>query len=410
MYGKDWPHYAVDPVFWNNINWMPEHVLASIPAKDHASSEYARKPLGEGPYVVKEWKAGQEIVLEKSSLPFPLGDAKIKTVTYRMFGDGAGVLAALQNGEIDLALGNPAGLTEANAPDLDAIESAGLYQVEWIPEYSYEHLDINVTKPPLDDVRVRRALAYALDRQQLSDTLYYGKKVITDLPLPKGLSWAYPPDSDLSIYPFDLDKAKALLAEAGWDCAAMPCTKTENGQTKRLEFTLMTTDRTDRTRLAQVVQQMWKQLNVGVNLQFLYGRGLFATCSANGPLNCRTFDAAIYTFSTDDSATFNTTYACGAIPNKENNWSGQNYPGWCNPAGAEALNESENNPEIAISREKRLPYLKTFFKAMTDDLPVIYFYGSAVPYPHRVNWVNFRSGSTQYSLPTWNSWEWEVSR
>ena len=58
----------------------------------------------------------------------------------------------------------------------------------------------------------------------------------------------------------------------------------------------MTTDRADRQKLAQVIQAQWKAVNVGTNIQFLYGRGLFATCSAGGPLNCRTFDAAIYTW------------------------------------------------------------------------------------------------------------------
>ncbi len=57
----------------------------------------------------------------------------------------------------------------------------------------------------------------------------------------------------------------------------------------------MTTDRADRQTLAQVIQQMWKRLNVGVNIQFLYGRGLFQACEAGGPLYCRTYDAAIYT-------------------------------------------------------------------------------------------------------------------
>jgi len=124
-------------------------------------------------------------------------------------------------------------------------------------------------------VRVRQALYYAIDKQALVDRLYYGKQIPTDLPIPPGLSWAY---SDNYVhYPFDLEKAKALLAEAGWDCSAYPCT---NADGAKLEFTLMTTDRQDRQLLAQVIQSMWRQLNIGVNLQFLYGRGLFQACEA----------------------------------------------------------------------------------------------------------------------------------
>jgi peptide/nickel transport system substrate-binding protein len=369
-YGKDWPYYAADPSYYAfMVGWMPSHILKDIPGDKQAESEFARKPVGDGPYVVKEWKAGQEIVLEKSDLPFPLGEPKVKTVTWRFIGETAGVLAALQSGEVDAATGNTS------------------------------------------DVKVRQALAMALNRQQFSDTLYFSKKVIFDLPQPKGISWAYPPDSDITIYKYDPEGAKKLLAEAGWDCSTMPCTKQDKeGNTVRLEFTLMTTDRADRTRLAQMVQAMWKAINVGVNLQFLYGRGLFATCDAGGPMNCGTYDAAIYTFSSGDDATFYTLYSCAQIPSEVNNFSGQNWPQWCNQKAVDALNQSENNPEIAVSREKRLPYLKTFFQELTKDMPVIFLYGSSEPFPHLVNWKNFKPGPTQYTYWTWNSWEWEVSK
>jgi hypothetical protein len=172
----------------------------------------------------------------------------------------------------------------------------------------------------------------------------------------------------------------------------------------------MTTDRLDRQLVSQMIQNMWKAVNVGVNLQFLYGRGLFSPCSAGGPLYCRTFDAAMYAFSSGDDATFYTTYSCSAIPNEANNWSGQNGMGWCNEAANEALNNSENNPEISLSREARQPYLNTFFNEMSVDLPVIFLFGAAWPYPHRANWENFKPGSTQYSYVTWNAWEWKVSK
>lgn len=77
-------------------------------------------------------------------------------------------------------------------------------------------------------------------------------------------------------------------------------------------------------------------------------------------------------------------------------------------AANDALGQSENNPDVSLSQESRLPYLKTFFKEMTNDAPVIFLFGSAWPYPHRTGWENFKAGSTQYSYPTWNPWEWEV--
>lgn len=410
-YGPDWPYYAVDPTYWyNGIDWMPAHILSSIPPAEQASSEFARKPVGDGPYMVTDWKAGQEIDLTAADVPFPLGQPKVKNIIFRMYGDGTGVKAALQNGEADAALGVISGISEADSPDLGAIEKTGRYKVDWVPQFNYEHIDLNTQKFPLDDAKVRQAMMYALDREAINQAQYFGKKVITDLPLPKGLSWAYPADDQLQQYPYDPEKAKALLAEAGWDCSSLPCTKEVNGEAKRLEFTLMTTDRLDRQKVAQMIQNMWKAVNIGVNLQFLYGRGLFSNCSAGGPLYCRTFDAAMYAFSSGDDATFYTTYSCASIPTQENNWSGQNSPGWCNQKANDALNNSENNPEISLSREKRQAYLNTFFHEMSVDVPVVFLFGAAWPYPHLANWKNFKPGATQYSLVTWNSWEWEVEK
>jgi peptide/nickel transport system substrate-binding protein len=211
-------------------------------------------------------------------------------------------------------------------------------------------------------------------------------------------------------YPFDVAKAKALLTEAGWDCKALPCSKTVAGAKKNLEITLMTTDRADRQKLAQVIQSQWKAINVGVNLQFLYGRGLFATCSAGGPLYCRTYDAAIYTWVGQDDPQFMGLYDCASIPTKENGYSGQNNPGWCNKAADEALIQSETNADVTVSQEKRKPFIYTFFKAWTDEVPVIPFFVNSVPTVARTGFVNYTCGPTQYAACGWNAHTWELSK
>jgi len=400
----EWNGPVVDPLYWIiGTNWLPAHTLQDIPAADQAASEFARNPTGDSPYVVKEWRAGQEIVLEKIDLPWPMPEPKIKTIIFRFFGETSAIINALKNGEVDAAASSVGGLTVANAPDLDPIDAEGVYKVNYAPGYNWEHIDLNMTKFPLDDVRVRQALYYAVDKQALVDTLYYGKQSPTDLPIPKGLSWAY--TDNYVKYPFDPEKAAALLAEAGWDCATMPCT---NAAGQKLEFTLMTTDRADRQALAQVIQQMWKRLNVGVNIQFLYGRGLFQACAAGGPLYCRTYDAAIYTLSTGDDPGFMGLYNCAAIPTQENNWSGQNDVGFCTEAADEALTRAEKDFEISLSREKRYPYYETFFKEWTGAVPVIPLFTNTRVWVHRAGFANYKPGPTQFAPDTWNFWEWEL--
>jgi peptide/nickel transport system substrate-binding protein len=388
---------VVDPVYWTWIGWMPSHVLASIPAAEQAASDYAKKPLGDGPFVVEEWKQGQEIVLTKSDQPFPLGDPKLNTIIFRFFAETAGVLAALQNGEIDAVTGT-GGLTVNNAPDLDKIEEAGLYDVLYEPGYQWEHIDLNTAKEgsPLQDVNVRKALYHAIDKQALVDKLYYGKQGTTDLPVPPGLSWAY--TDNYVKYEYDPEKAKAILAEAGWDCSALPCV---NADGEQLAFTLYTTDRADRQALAQVIQQMWKAINVGVNLQFLYGRGLFATAEAGGPLNSHTFDAAIYTWITGDDPQLYGLYGCTG---------GQNYPQWCNEEADVLLQQNETDPVISLSRELRKPVLEEFFKIWTDEVPVIPLFSNTRVYVVRNGFENWKAGPTSAAPDTWNSWEWSLMK
>ncbi len=396
---------VVDPVYWYvGVTWLPQHVIGDVPAAEQASIDWTTVP-GDGPYVIKEWKQGQELVLEKSDQPFPLGDAKIKTIIFRFFAETAAVLAALQNGEIDAVTGT-GGLTVANAPDLDKIEAAGMYKVLYEPGYQWEHIDLNTTKFPFDDLKVRQAMYHSIDKQALVDKLYFGKQKTTDLPVPPGLSWAY---TDTYVkYPYDPEKAKALLAEAGWDCSTNPCTKEIDGVKKNLEFTLMTTDRADRQALAQVIQQQLKANGFGVNLQFLYGRGLFATASAGGPLSARTFDAAIYTWITGDDPGFLGLYNCSAIPSEANGYSGQNFPGFCNERADELLALNETDPEVSLSREKRKPILEEFFKIWTENVPVIPLFSNTRVYVVRVGFANFKPGPTQYAADGWNAWEWEL--
>ena len=398
---------VVDPLYWSvGVTWLPQHVIGDVPAGEQASIDWTTVP-GDGPYVIKEWKQGQELILEKSDQPFPLGDAKIKTIIFRFFAQTADVLAALQTGEIDAVTG-AGGLTVANAPDLDKIEAAGMYKVLYEPGYQWEHIDLNTTKFPFDDVKVRQAMYHSIDKQALVDKLYFGKQKITDLPVPPGLSWAY---SDNYVkYPYDPEKAKVLLAEAGWDCSTSPCTKEIDGVKKNLEFTLMTTDRSDRQALAQMIQQQLQIVGFSTNLQFLNSRDLNAPCSAGNPLACRTFDAVIYSWSASDDPAFLGLYDCAAIPSESNYYFGQNYPGFCNERADQLLSLNETNPEISLSREKRRPILEEFFQLWTADAPVIPLFSNTRVYVVRAGFVNFKPGPTQYAADGWNAWEWELSK
>ena len=155
---------------------------------------------------------------------------------------------------------------------------------------------------------------------------------------------------------------------------------------------------------------MWKAVNVGVNLQFLYGRGLFATGSAGGPLYSGSFDAAIYTWVGGDDPSFMGLYNCAAVPTKENGYAGQNSPGWCNKDADTALVQSETNADVTVSQAKRKPFIFTFYKAWTTEVPVIPLFVNSVPLAYRTGFKNYTCGPTQYGACGWNAYTWELSK
>jgi len=391
-------------IYGNQDFAMPEHILSKIKPEDIEKSDFSKKPVGVGPYKLKEWQPAQQITIE--AVPDHPLKPKIKTIIFRFITDASAELAALQKGEIEGA--TQIGLDTDSAPELDKLPKD--YRVDYTPGYQWEHIDLNVTAFPFDDIKVRQALAYATDKKAVVDQLYYGKVKPAYTWLPD-FHWAFDP-SFAQTYQFDLNKSKDLLKQAGWDCSKNPCQKkfTEGGKdvTKNLEFTLITTDRKDRQALAQVLQNQWKKVNMGVNLQFLYGRGLFATCTSgtDAPLYCRNYQAGMYTWLSGDDPDTSTLYTCKSIPTKDNGWSGQNYPGICDKNLDADLIKGASDYEIAVSQAKRKPIYIDAQKIWLDLLPVVPIKANA----NVTVWNTHLKGATgvpTQSGETWNAYKWE---
>jgi peptide/nickel transport system substrate-binding protein len=166
----------------------------------------ATKPIGTGPYVLEDWKKGNSITLAKWDGFRDAKSVKIKRVTFRIINDPAAQVAALLAGDID-------GMPRFGAPQaLQQFQADKRFTVEVGSTAGKGIMTINNKKKPFDDVRVRRALMYAIDRKAFIDGVLEG------LAKPIGSHFA-PTDAgyvDLTgVYPYDPEKAKALLKEAG---------------------------------------------------------------------------------------------------------------------------------------------------------------------------------------------------
>ena len=169
--------------------------------------EFASHPVGSGPFVLERYRPSESLTLRAT--PRYFGEPpKIARMVYRIVKEPMPRVAEFRRGALDIISIPQARLEEFQT-------DAELRQlVIGEPGLNTYFLGFNCTRPPFDDVRVRRALSYAVERPSLVETILKNRAVIARGPIPPGLP-GY--DSELEGYDYDPERAKRLLAEAGWD-------------------------------------------------------------------------------------------------------------------------------------------------------------------------------------------------
>jgi peptide/nickel transport system substrate-binding protein len=208
---KPWPTY---------IAIMTFDQAAMYPPKAYAGKDSAfisKNPIGTGPYKFVRWSKDEEIVLEANE-QYWRGAPKIKTVVFKPIPDDAVRVAALQNGEVDVAVNIPPHLANiiANHPKvfLSTAPSIRTLQLMFVThEYDAQHKLIGPYKGVSADKRVRQAIAYALDVDEIIKTVLDGRAIRTATMLTP-LHFGY--DASLKPIKQDLARTKKLLAEAGY--------------------------------------------------------------------------------------------------------------------------------------------------------------------------------------------------
>jgi peptide/nickel transport system substrate-binding protein len=208
---KPWPTF---------ITIMTFAQAAMYPPKAYAGKDSAfisKNPIGTGPYKFARWSKDEEIVLEANG-QYWRGAPKIKTAVFKPIPDDAVRVAALQNGEVDVAVNIPPHLANiiANHPKvfLSTAPSIRTLQLMFVThEYDAQHKLIGPYKGVTVDKRVRQAIAYALDADEIIKTVLDGKAIRVATMLTP-LHFGY--DASLKPIKQDLAKTKKLLAEAGY--------------------------------------------------------------------------------------------------------------------------------------------------------------------------------------------------
>ncbi len=186
---------------------MDMFAIASPTAFEEAGDDdFERNPVGTGPFKFVEWKPNDSITIEKFDDYWQEGLPKLDSVVFLSIPDNDARLNALLAGEIDLADG-------INPSDGAAIEENDELQLIERPSMNVGYLGLTVTREPFDNKLVRQAMNHAIDKQSIIDAFFEGRAEIAVNPMPPSIE-GY--NEDIPGYEYDPEKAKELLAEAGY--------------------------------------------------------------------------------------------------------------------------------------------------------------------------------------------------
>lgn len=204
------------------------------------------KPVGTGPFVFEEWKSGQEISLTRNE-EYWGEKANVDRVVFKVVPEDATRLAMIETGEAHIN-------DQVPVTEIERIEGSSTMGLTRTEGLAVEFLGFNTQKAPLDDVRVRKAISHAIERESIISGVYNNAGTLANSAMsPK----VFGHSENTQPAEYDLNKAKKLLKEAG---------------AENLKISLLTSDRKERINMAEVIQSQLKGIGIEVEIQVVeYG-------------------------------------------------------------------------------------------------------------------------------------------
>lgn len=302
-------------------------------AVEKGGSGYGQSPVGTGPYKFVNWQAGDRITLTVNP-EYYLGKAPTEKVIFRSIVEGTNRTIGLETGEVDIAY------------DIDPVDknmvkdNSGLELIEE-PSLSTTYIGFNVEKESLKDKRVRQAIAYAINTQDMVDAVYQGAAERANSSIgPK--VFGYNPNA--KSYDYNPEKAKELLKEAGYE--------------KGLKLKLWTNDNPVRRDIAVIAQDQLKQVGIDVTIETLEW-GAYLDGTARG-------DHDLYILGWV-SVTGDADYGLDPLFNSANRGGAGNRSFYSNPRVDELLVKGRSS----VNPEERKAYYYEIQDIVQEDVPVL---------------------------------------
>ncbi len=244
--------------------------IVSPTAVQKMGAEFSRAPVGTGPFKFVEWKTNTHVILERN--PDYWGDkALLDRVVFKVVPEEGARMIALQTGDADMVL-------LPSPSQLPALRRDSKYTVNEVVGGRVVFVGMHAGLAPLDDVRVRTALIYAVDRKSILDNIMEGSAVPARGVLAPGVFGFKDMGLD-RLYPFDRAKAKALLAQAGWQPGSDGIL-VKGGQRLSLSWLAARGRYPKDGEITEAIQAMFKEIGVEANVQFLEWAAVFGQVRA----------------------------------------------------------------------------------------------------------------------------------
>lgn len=236
---------------------MPKHIYEGT---DYAKNPANLAPVGTGPFKLVEWKRGSYVRLEKNENYWKKPEPFLDSITYRIMPDASSRAIALESGDVNVATSG-----ELSSSDIARFKTSGEFQMDskgWEYFASQALLVINVRNNALQDVRLRQALSYALDKKFILDHVWNGTGAISTGPVSRSIPFY---TDEVSSYSFDAKKATALLDEAGLKAGADGMRIDAQGNPISIKLLILPGE--PYGRLAEYIREAWRGIGVATDLQ-----------------------------------------------------------------------------------------------------------------------------------------------
>jgi peptide/nickel transport system substrate-binding protein len=331
---------------WASLHILPKHLLEG---QDIRTTSFARNPVGSHYYQLSQWNHGENIKLSQNPYSV-LGPAAIDNLVTRIIPDNSAQFLELMADNIDSMGLDPIKYSRIIPARSELKQNLNLYKELG---NSYTYLGFNLKHKPFDDVRVRKAINYAIDKQEIIDGVYLGLGINVASPYKPGTRWSNP---KLEPYSYSPEKARALLKEAGFTDQDGDGILERDG--KPFAFKIITNQNKEREKSAVIIQRRLKEIGIDVKIRAIEWASFISRF-----INTGDFDVVIL------------GWGLGLDPDQYNIWhSSQQAPGQFNFIGY-------NNPIVdklleqgrtELDPNKRQQIYHTFAEQLLADSPIVY--------------------------------------